>query len=782
MLELHLANRFDLLAEELAARTHAEARAAGVLAPIEVIVPSAAIARALTLRLARAHGVCANVRFSYLARWLWEQIARVLPGVAAQSPFESDVLAWRIGQAFDDADWVAHRPRLGSWLAQADPVMRHELATQVARLFDQYLTYRPEWMEGWARGELACASVSSPRSETWCEEERWQAALWQRLSDEILGVEARARTHPVRALARALQADADGAVQLPAAAHLVALPSIPPLYLEALVQLGHRMSLHLYALDPCREYWFDVVDRRRLAWLATRGQVDHHEVGNRLLASWGRQAKASLSQLVEATGEGMVDDARFEASGKGTLLAQWQDAVLDLDELAPGSIDLAKDDRSLEIHVCHSLTRELEVLHDRLLGLFVDDAAARAAGSTRPALQPSDILVVTPDLEAASPLIEAVFETVAAPRRLSFAITGRARARANAPARALLDLLALGASRFAVNDVLAFLQQAVVARRFDLVDEDIAQIREWLLAAGVHWALDADHRAGFGLPGEEDHSFAAGLERLFLAYALPDQASTQFDGRLPAGRVEGSAATTLGVLAHVVQALSSWQARLAHAWPAAQWPAQLAEALVAFVAADATQVDDLREVQAALARLASDLARAGVEGNLAPEVVRRALEEALEGDAPGGVPTGAITFASMAALRGLPYRVVCVVGLDDGAWPTARRAPEFDLMAASPRAGDRQRGQDERNVFLDLMLAAQDVVHLSCTGRSVRDNAPLPPSVLIDELLDVLVPAIEQRPEERAKDKTGAQPPRRRASSAGLLGVGFRPASGSAPA
>ncbi|HEX4510053.1 MAG TPA: exodeoxyribonuclease V subunit gamma, partial [Burkholderiaceae bacterium] len=64
-------------------------------------------------------------------------------------------------------------------------------------------------------------------------------------------------------------------------------------------------------------------------------------------------------------------------------------------------------------------------------------------------------------------------------------------------------------------------------------------------------------------------------------------------------------------------------------------------------------------------------------------------------------------------------------------------------------AGDRQRAQDERNVFLDLMLAAQDVVHLSCTGRSVRDNAPLPPSVLIDELLDVLVPAITQAPDDR---------------------------------
>ncbi|HEX4510869.1 MAG TPA: exodeoxyribonuclease V subunit gamma, partial [Burkholderiaceae bacterium] len=291
MLELHLSNRFDLLAHELAARTQSEARVAGVLAPIEVIVPSAAVARALTLRLARAHGVCANVRFSYLARWLWEQIARLLPGVAAQSPFEPEVLAWRIGKAFDDAAWCAQWPRLAGWLAQADPVMRHELATQVARLFDQYLTFRPDWTEAWARGERV---PSSPARAAWRDEERWQAALWQRLSDEILGSQARTRPHPVRQLARVLEDDALPGASLPATAHLVALPSIPPLYLEALMQLGRRMALHLYVSDPCREYWFDVVDRRRLAWLATRGQVDHHEIGNRLLASWGRQAQASL--------------------------------------------------------------------------------------------------------------------------------------------------------------------------------------------------------------------------------------------------------------------------------------------------------------------------------------------------------------------------------------------------------------------------------------------------------------------------------------------------------
>src|SRR5690606_15668746 len=107
---------------------------------------------------------------------------------------------------------------------------------------------------------------------------------------------------------------------------------------------------------------------------------------------------------------------------------------------------------------------------------------------------------------------------------------------------------------------------------------------------------------------------------------------------------------------------------------------------------------------------------------------------------------GGVTFASMGSLRSLPYAVVCMIGLNDGSFPTAGRAPEFDLLALQPRRGDRQRRHDERNLFLDLLLSARRGVYLSYAGRSIRDNAPQPPSVLVSELLDVLVPAIADDP------------------------------------
>lgn len=722
MLHLFFANRFETLSERFVERLRAAP--GGPFAVDHVVVPSAAVQRRLTFELAQAQGICSNVHFAFLARWLWAQIARLVPGVGDESPFDAAVLTWRVLAAFEDRAWWAAQPRLAAYLERADALMRYELAARVAALLEQYITYRRDWLDAWQRGDM----VDLGRDDaTLAADQAWQAALWRRLVDAGGG-----QRHPVSAFVNALQSDPGAAQALAPAVHVVALPAIPPMHLQLLHALAERIDVHLYLLNPCQEYWFDVVDARRLADLAARGRAGHHEVGHRLLAGWGGQTKAQLALLMEASGDTVVEDACFVAPAGDSVLARLQDSILTLTDLAPGALAAQPADRSLEVHVCHSLTRELEVLHDRLLGLF--------GGHDAPA--PGDVLVVTPDLEAAAPLIDAVFGTAPRERSIPYAITGRQAPAVNTVARALLDLLALATSRCAASEVFALLQQPLVARRFGLDADDLARIHGWLLVAGVHWSLDTTHRASLGLPGEARHGFADGLDRLLLGYALPDAAPVPFLGRLPAGTAEGTEALALGALAAFVDTLGVLRRRLAAPLPAAGWSALLQQALDEFIAAQGEELIDLREVRGALDTLEGHWRDSGVVLTLPVDVVLAALAEALDAPARGGVPTGSVTFAAMASLRGLPYRVVCAIGLNDGAFPAPAPPAEFDLMAARPRAGDRQRRQDERNVFLDLLLAARELVHLSYVGRSVRDNAPLPPSVLVSELLDVLVPAL----------------------------------------
>jgi exodeoxyribonuclease V gamma subunit len=734
MLRITFANRLETLRNALL--DGLEAAPASPFVAEQIIVPSSALRRDLNLAIAERFGICANVEFSFLAQWLWRQIGRVVPTVSAESPFASPVLAWRIFELFNKAAFISEFPRLAGYLSQTDAVARFDFAGRVAALFEQYMTYRPAWLAAWAAGrvvELAQAGAADR------EDQLWQAALWRAISLQ-LGVE---QEHPASAFLRkveSLGSDAARCAGLPQTAHVFCLPTIPPLYLDLLRQLGRWIDLRLYVLNPCREYWFEIVDRRRLSWLAAMGEADYHETGNRLLAAWGKQSQSHIDLLLEAATDAVVDDGGFAEAAGESLLARLQNAILGLMELEPGSVPLDPTDRSIEIHVCHSLTRELEVLQDQLLALF--------ASSSPP--HPCDILVVTPDLEAAAPLVDAVFGNAPRDRFIPYSVTGRARGTVNIPARALLALLTLIGSRWTASAVFDLLQQSIIARRFGIGVGDLEDIQNWMRTAGIRWGVDAQHRAQYGLPGMARFSFDDGLQRLLLGYALPDGVSQPWHDLLPAGNAEGSAALLLGRFVRFVGELTRLRTQCNQAMAPAAWMARLFGLLETFLEPDDSEIDDLGEVRDCIRQLHANMLQGGVSAPITLDVLRAALAALLDDPARGGVAGGAVTFSSISSLRNLPFRVICAIGLNDGAFPSATRPLEFDLMALAPQRGDRQRRSDERNLFLDLLLAARDRFYLSYTGRGIRDNAPLPGSVLVSELIETLVPAIAVDPASAA--------------------------------
>ncbi|MDB5796395.1 MAG: recC [Paucimonas sp.] len=729
MLNIVNSNRTEALLASLVDRLQAR-RFADPFTPWHILVPSIGMRTLLQNQLAASMGICANVEFSFLAQWLWSQVAK-LTKVGGRSPLATESLVWRIYAALADDSFVASHARLANWLAQADAAMRYDLAQRIAAVFDKYMTYRTGWMEAWMQGRPVSLGrdVEDP-------DQAWQLALWQRLAREL----ALPQRHPFQDFGpqlMALDAATLADTGIPDEIHVFALPSIPPMYLEMLAQLAQRIDIHLYIQNPCQEYWFDIVDPKRLGYLATKGKAEHLEVGNRLLAMWGKQTSGFLELLLKA-GAPASDEACFMTPDETTLLGCLQAAVLDMRELEPGSVhDLALDG-SIEFHCCHTLSRELEVLHDRLLGRFNDDAA----------LTPSNVLVVVPDLEQSAQLIDAVFGTASGTRRIPYRITGRPASTVNPVAAALLELLSIAGSRYYASAVFSLLQKPLVGARFGLAPADLDVILAWLPATRTHWGLDSAQRQRFNAPASERHTFGEGLARLFLGYALPGDAGHPFAGLTAPCNVEGSDSRVLAALDWFLRQLAQLETRLSQDATPADWRETLLGMADNFLQVDAENLADLAATRNAIVALTDNMA-AGGEQEFPLAVVRAALTDALDEPTRGGAPTGGVTFSAMSSLRGLPYDLVCLLGMDDGAFPGLNRPVEFDLMKHRKEPGDRDKREEERNLFLDLVLAARQAVYISYTGRSIRDNAALPPSVLVSDLLDYLADATAAKPGSR---------------------------------
>lgn len=742
------------------------------LAPLEnevVLVQSNGIAQWLMLSLAEnpqdegeggGLGVAAAIEMQLPSRFIWQAYRHVLgeEAVPQRAPFGKDLLTWRLMRLMPELIADPVFAPLGRFL-QDDPHLRrrHQLAARLADLFDQYQVYRADWLADWAQGNDILRTQR--RGEVPLEAgNRWQAHLWRVLLADAADVAEgnRAGIHR-RFLAAANEPGRSRPAGLPRRVLVFGISALPRQALDVLAVLGRWCQILMCVQNPCRHYWGDIVPERELlaarhfrhqprrdAALAT-AQLMGFDHGHALLASWGRQGRDLIGLLAEHDEPEQAAQRLHSISRRadvfvdlpaGTLLTQLQQDILDLSPLAESSrrwpgVD-PEQDESLRFHVCHSPSREVEVLHDQLLAAFAAD----------PSLRPRDIIVMVPDIQVFAPHIEAIFglhRREDDPRYIPFTIADQSQ-RSQEPLLAAIEfLLSLPQARMTATDVLDLLDVQALRQRFEISEAQLPKLRQWIEQSGIRWGLDREQRRSLDV-GEavNSNSWRFGLQRMLLGYAIGSSGS--WAGIEPLDEISGLDATLLGRLMALIDALSECWRVFSQSWQPAQWVEHLRAMLTRFfVAADEHESLILMRLEDALQQWQQDCEDTDMHLSLPLAVVREHWMAAIEDD---GLSkrffAGAVTFATLMPMRAIPFRLVCLLGMNDKAFPRERQPVDFDLMAHDYRPGDRSRREDDRYLFLEALLSAREKLYISWEGRSIHDDSPRPPSVLVAQLRDHL--------------------------------------------
>ncbi|MBI3879700.1 MAG: exodeoxyribonuclease V subunit gamma [Verrucomicrobia bacterium] len=721
-LHLHTSNRLEALVERLV-RTVREP-AGDPFERETVIVQSTGMERWLRMEIAKRLGVCANFNFSFPRDFAWKAFRAVEAGLAAElpdeSPFDPAALTWRVHRLLPKLkEWPGFDAVRHYLAGDDDGRKQFQLARNLAGLLDQYLIYRPEMILRWDAG-------GRPDDAT----EFWQSELWRAITGEI------GRDHPARLIGKLRDHFAagrrTGSALLPRLS-IFGISALPPFYVELFAALAGQCEIHLFLLQPSEEYWGDVQSApeklKALRSAPGAGAAGLHlEGGNRLLGSLGALGRDFLGVLIGATE--FDPDADFSEPKGGALLHAIQSDILHLcDGGGEGAKrQLAAGDDSVEIHNCHGALRELEVLRDRMLDWFQRD----------PELRPRDILVMMPDLERYAPLVAAVFGA-AGPggAHIPFSVADVGARRESHAVGAFLALLNLAGTRLGSASVMALLESAAVRARFDFAEADLPQLREWIEAAGIRWGRDAAHRGQLNLPALAQNTWRTGLDRLLLGCAMRGRGENIFAGILPCDGLEGKTAETLGRFADFAEKLFAVLAELEHARPVDDWMRLLTRLLDDFFAPGEGAEPELQLIRSALAQLRAAARLAASDAPVSLAVVLEALTPMLDADSVhSGFLTGRVTFGALKPMRSVPFKIICLVGMNDGRFPRSDPRHGFDLMTRAPRLGDRSVREDDRYLFLETLLSARARLFISYTGQSIRDNSPAPPSVLVSELLD----------------------------------------------
>ncbi|UXA18864.1 exodeoxyribonuclease V subunit gamma [Mycobacterium sp. SMC-4] len=751
-LHLHRADRTDLLADGLG--TLLSTPPADPFAEDLVLVSARGVERWLSQRLSHVlgrsfgqDGVCAGVTFRSPASLVAE-----LAGTVEDDPWAPDAVVWPLLEVIDNSlerPWcrtlAAH---LGHFEHGEEQELRrgrrYAVARRLAGLFASYARQRPGLLVDWLE----------QRTEGLDRDLAWQPELYRALVDHI-----GARPPHIRH-AEAVARLQDSSTGLPQRMSLFGHTRLPVTDVELLHALSTHHDLHLWLPHPSADLWARLHGVH--GPVSRSADTTHRDVGHPLLATLGRD----LRELQRSLPTDAVTDRCLGAAARPDTLLGWLQSDIAANAVRPAGRTHHAADRSVQVHSCHSPARQIDVLREVLLGLLDDD----------PTLEPRDILVMCPDIEAYAPLIVAGFGLAEAmpgahpAHRLRVTLADRALTQTNPLLAVAGQLLALAGGRATAGEVLNLAEATPVRQRFSFSDDDLDTMGAWVRQANIRWGFDRESRRDYGVDFVQN-TWRFGLDRVLAGVAMSDDSQAWLHTTLPLDDVGSNHVELAGRFADYVEKLHAGIQSLCGTKSLGSWLGALSGALDALTAvgeADEWQLGQVRR------EFGDILAKAGPRHDIELRLpdVRALLDRHLAGrPTRANFRTGTLTVCTMVPMRSVPHRVVCLVGLDDGVFPRLGVIDGDDVLTREPLTGERDTRSEDRQLLLDAIGAATEALVITYTGADAHSGHRKPPAVPLLEILDALDMTTPDRLRERVLVEHPLQPFDVRNVTPGALGM-----------
>ena len=698
---LYSSNRQEILVETLA--TLLQQPLQNPLQAEHIVVQHYGMRRWVSLRLAEHNRIEANTRYLSPHELLHVGFEQIIAGYQPTKIMEEEHLTWVLLALLQQAKEHPQLTPLAHYFQEGNPLKEWQLAKRIAQLFDQYNEFLPEMILGWEKSNA----------------EHWQSALWKGMPANI-----RQRQKPFLRKKFLHAAKTNTAPLEPSLERIsvFSLFALPPLHLEVLAGLAEVMDVHFFAFLP-----------------AEMNPSSKNLPAHPLLKTLGKAGNnfIKLMRHHHLLTEAVLEKSYFpnhQPPAGASLLEKIQKAFAnDRDPISPppDKALIEPQDRSIQVHSCHTPMREVEVLHDQLLCLLDEN----------PQLAPDDILVMAPEIEDYAPFIQSVFSGGAGQAVSPFSIADRKVHPESKIVSYLLDLLRMAKSRFTLTEVVSLLESEAIQKRFGLQEAHLRLLKNWFAHVHICWGTNAPFRQKQNFPRTHENTWEFGMERLLTGYALVGKGQIVFENILPFDAVEGHDALVLGNFLNFFEKLTALvgdsAASLLHPRSLRKWADCLRGLLTDFFVQETAWNEEWQLFWKVAEDLESIQKDSGVEAAFPIEVLVQSLEEKLQRElSQRGFLGHGITFSSMRPMRSIPFKVIALLGMNEKAFPRRRNPLSFDLLASHENSDDLFFKEEDRYLFLETLLSCRQVLYISYLGQGVRDNDPLLPSIVVTELLE----------------------------------------------
>ena len=721
-IQLGISNALKSLVDQLAYQLSGQT---SVFQPVYIVTQTAGMNIWLKQQLAQKLGIAANIQFLKPNDAI-HLLFKKLSGKYLFQSISAHDLNWLIFDILNESEFKSQFQKIAEYYNQTGlegDIKRMALAEKIADLFDQYQVYRAPEMDLWNEGEN-WEGLRTVRDET---DEAWQKYIWSR-AREIAQEKFSDKTYIGKHILQELE-NPESVEKLQKevpALYFFGLSLITEYHLQLIYKVSEYIEVNFLFQNPAPwKYWYEDRSERIVDFLKHIGKYEDYEVaeGNSLLTSWGRLTQNTFKMFFKDDDTlNALEDFGVKEPATDSLLHNVQNSIFNNEKDDIHFSNEQISDGSITLNSCYSPTREVEVLYNYLVHLI---------DQKKENLSARDIIVMVSDIDLYGSYIKAIFDN--APHKFNYTIADESYVVSDTISNALHSILSMGEGQFTSEKVIGLLDFSAIRKRFQI--EDLESIRRAVDAANI--------RFGFHGNRENDTDYVSwdyGLDRIM--YGLCMQGGKEYgEGEksfYPIDLVEGFDMFNLVRFVNFVRVLKQNIKSRNQNRDISKWVQYVEECLYTFIGEiDEDPDEDYIMLQNQLEQY--NRLDAFYEKEVDYEVFKyNFLPTLTNARRSSNFASYGITFCSLIPMRSIPFKVVALLGMDLDKFPRQNRPVSFDLIEKKKQTGDRDIKENDKQLFLDTLLSAEKYFYLSYVGQSSRDNESIPPSALVDELVDFI--------------------------------------------
>jgi len=708
-----------------------------------ILLHSTGMSKWLSLNIAEKNGICMNHEF-FFPNTLIGKLQSFSDQETDKQLIDINTLQWIISRILSDKSLYVKNKNFASIInyinlqqdtAKVNPdndLKIFQLSAKIADIFDQYTIYREEMIRQWDTGKPVC--LVSDKFVPLEKDLLWQYDLWKMIfSNNNYFHRANQKSDIIDIMKNNKKLIISQLNRL----SIFGISTLPFYHLDIVTALSEIIPVKMFLFSPTKEFWEDIVSEKLKSKIAVKKNDTYYEVGNDLLASLGKLGKDFGKIILSDKWSGRIDSSEefyedYYSSDSKSLLSWIQSDILNLTNSSANKnstkISIAENDMSITIHSCHGPMREMEVLYDYLIKIINEHG-----------IQPSEILVMTPDIEKYSPYIKSVFNSFDNPSlKIPFAISDIIQKSTSEIFEYFLKVLSIAKGRFYYSEIIDLLECGSISGKFNISEEDRLVIADIIYSSGVRWGKNSEDREAITKIPFNENSWEFGIDRILLSYAQESCDRYIYSDTIAFNQLSTEAYCSFGRFLDLFKIVSDFSNDIKCSRTISAWTEIINSVMDNLFLSDSGNFEDIQSVKNLLHDINNErnkIDNREISYNVIEYYIEKYLTETRNSY---GFLTGKTTFCEILPMRNIPFKVIALLGMNNGDFPRVQKSPGFSLIGKHPIVGDRSVKDDDRYIFLESLLSARQFLYISYIGKKVKDNSELAPAVPVKELMNYI--------------------------------------------